>query len=133
MFHVPESFRLLTGPHASNSTYGNNGVFAPFTCCPGRLLWTMASDGEEWEHVSVHAENPSGRKTFLPNWEEMCHIKHLFWDAEDCVMQLHPPQSDWGNTHSHVLHLWRPIGQEIPHPPSLLVGIVGIRATEGML
>ena len=53
----------------------------------------------------------------------MCEIKDLFWDAEDCVIQYHPPKSDYVNNHSHVLHMWRPTEGEIQRPPSIMVGI----------
>jgi hypothetical protein len=52
----------------------------------------------------------------------MCFVKDLFWDDEECVMQLHPPKSDYVNCHPNCLHLWKPVGQDIPRPPSELVG-----------
>jgi len=48
-------------------------------------------------------------------------IKSLFWDEEDCVMQLHPPKARYVNDNKYVLHLWRPTGLEIPEPPLILV------------
>jgi hypothetical protein len=53
----------------------------------------------------------------------MCLIKGLFWGAEDCVIQYHPPQSEYVNNHPYCLHLWRPIEHAIPVPDSLLAGI----------
>lgn len=102
------------------------GTTGPFFVGPisGRELWCIASDDYGWEHVSVHSSNRAG-KLFMPTWEEMCWIKHQFWDAEDWVMQLHPAKSEYINTHGKTLHLWRPIGQAIPTPPSILVGIKG--------
>lgn len=52
----------------------------------------------------------------------MCLVKSIFWDDEDAVMQLHPPRSEWVNNHRYCLHLWRPVGVEIPLPPSWMVG-----------
>jgi len=52
----------------------------------------------------------------------MSFVKDLFWDAEDTVMQLHPPQSKWINVHPYCLHLWKPLFQEIPLPPEISVG-----------
>lgn len=69
-----------------------------------------------WEHVSVSLPNR------CPTWAEMCAIKDLFWDESDCVVQYHPPKRDWVNNHPYCLHLWRPVGQEIQRPPSLMVG-----------
>lgn len=80
-------------------------------------LGCIVSAGEGWEHVSV------SRKSRCPSWEDMCRIKELFWDDEDCVMQLHPPKSEYVNYHQYTLHLWRPIdGQKIPRPPAIMVG-----------
>jgi hypothetical protein len=54
----------------------------------------------------------------------MCFIKDTFWDGEDCVMQLHPPRSEYVNNHPYCLHLWRPTdGRVIPQPPSIFVGV----------
>ncbi len=119
MFHVPEQSRIITGRAASNSSYGNNGAFSIYKGM-GLTLWIIASDGMGWEHVSVHAEVKSKPQT--PSWDDMCFIKDLFWDAEDIVIQLHPAKSEYINVHPNTLHLWRPIGIEIPHPPKILVG-----------
>ena len=120
-FHVPERYRLgkkqmIKGsPYASDSSYGNNGAFAiPRNF---KLLGVIASDGGGWEHVSVS----TGRDN-CPTWEDMCFIKGMFWDPEDCVIQLHPPKSEYVNVHNYCLHLWRPVGQEIPRPPRWMVG-----------
>lgn len=115
-FHVPEKYRIKTGPMGSNESYGNNGQFLINSLKLKTPLACQASNGFSWEHVSVSTQKR------CPNWEEMCFIKDLFWDAEDCVIQYHPPQSDYINCHPYVLHLWRPIDVEIPRPPSFLVG-----------
>lgn len=115
-FHVPERFRLTSGEHASDFTYGNNGAFG--VRHNGAQLRVIASDGAGWEHVSVSLINR------CPHWDEMAYIKSLFWDEEDCVMQLHPPKSEYVNQMPYCLHLWRPNdGREIPLPLSILVGI----------
>lgn len=134
MFHVPEQYRITTATFAyrhsmaSDASYGQNGAFFLPPKIPGRELWVIASDGTKepdippWEHVSVHAAN-SRNKLFMPCWEEMCYVKNCFWDAEDTVMQLHPPESTWINCHPTTLHLWRPVTERIPLPPGILVGI----------
>lgn len=84
----------------------------------------IASNGSEeipWEHVSLRARDYKGERT--PTWAEMCYVKDLFWDEEECVIQYHPPRSEYVNNHAFVLHLWKPIGIEIPMPPSIAVGI----------
>ena len=75
------------------------------------------SYGGGWEHVSASYN----RKT--PTWEEMCRIKDIFWHEDECVIQYHPAKEDYINCHPHCLHLWKPIGVEIPKPPKIFVGI----------
>lgn len=70
--------------------------------------------GVPWEHVSVHAVDNGHERT--PTWLEMCWVKDKFWE-EECVVQFHPPHSQYINTHPHTLHLWRPLLAVIPMPP----------------
>ncbi len=84
----------------------------------------IASNGSDevpWEHVSLRANDYRGER--VPTWSEMCMAKKMFWDEEECVVQYHPPKSDYVNNHPNVLHLWKPIGIDIPRPPSIAVGI----------
>lgn len=114
MFKVPEQYRVKEGVLASDESYGNNGAFKiPFE---SYNLGVVASDGRGWEHVSGSLFNR------VPNWKEMCFLKDLFWSEEDCVVQYHPPKSEYINNNPYVLHLWKPINSEIPTPPSILVG-----------
>lgn len=87
----------------------------------------IASDGLDWEHVSVTALN---KKLFFvkqtPTWSEMCYLKNMFWDQTETVMQLHPSVDEYVNNHHYCLHMWRPTKVEIPIPPSELVGIKGV-------
>lgn len=89
-------------------------------------LLVIASNSEGWEHASARAIKhltPNNCIERIPSWNEMCFVKAQFWDDEDIVMQLHPKKSEYVNNHPCVLHLWRPIGIEIPTPPSILVGL----------
>lgn len=113
MFHVPEKFRLT---QYSSKDEGNNGVFVA-KLKHGQHVQIVASDGMGWEHVSV------SRKDRCPTWEEMCQVKELFWDDGDCVVQYHPPKSEYVNNHPFCLHLWRPVGFVFPSPPSIMVGV----------
>lgn len=124
MFKVPEKYRLTDGPMGSTKEVGNNGVFViPASSGIGRRdLFIIASDGEGWEHVSLQASE--GRKSRTPTWDEMCAIKDMFWGPNDWVVQFHPAQKDYVNNHENVLHLWRPVKEVMPTPPSILVGIV---------
>jgi hypothetical protein len=69
-----------------------------------------------WEHVSV------SRQDRAPTWAEMCAIKDLFWNDNECVVQFHPARKDYVNFHPHCLHLWRSARRPMPTPPTILVG-----------
>jgi hypothetical protein len=114
MFHAPNKYRVRTGAYASPDSYGNSGAFrVPIGT---RYATVICSDGEGWEHVSASF------KDRCPTWDEMCKIKDLFWDAEDCVVQYHPPRSEYVNDFPYCLHLWRPTNQDMPRPPAWTVG-----------
>ncbi|MCL2136826.1 MAG: hypothetical protein FWH40_04810 [Coriobacteriia bacterium] len=85
-------------------------------------LTVVASWGSGWEHVSV------SRPSRCPTWEEMCLVKDMFWDEEECVVEYHPPKSKYVDNHPYCLHMWKPIGVEVPLPPSILVGLKGLKA-----
>lgn len=114
MFHCPDKCRIVHPAYGPGDA--KNGIFR-VTLKHKQVVQVMASDGMGWEHVSV------SRKDRCPTWDEMCQVKAIFWDDEDCVMQLHPPRSEWVNNHSRCLHLWRPMGEAIPAPPMYMVGI----------
>lgn len=121
-----ENYRLCTGEYRTRAGE-QRGAFLIPNGPTGRQLTVIADDGTDrneprqllgWEHVSVSL---SKHKPNLPNWIEMDFVKRLFWDDEECVVQFHPPRSQWVNN-VPVLHLWRWRGGEFPMPPSLLVG-----------
>lgn len=117
-FKVPEQYRVTTGPLATTAEDGNNGMFIiPLSSKHKTGYGVIASDGAGWEHVSVSLQ------TRIPTWEEMCHIKSLFWGEEDCVVQYHPPKSQYVNNHPYCLHLWKPTEAVMPMPPSIMVGV----------
>ena len=127
-FHVPELARDTTNPRlGTTSADGNNGAFDIESPEPGWRLALIASDGEGWEPVSIHAYRGVNGPTLrlrMPGWREMVYVKDLCWDAEDCVVQFHPPKSEYVNNHPNVLHLWRPTDVQIPTPPSEFVGVL---------
>lgn len=119
----PEIEKWRVGPRSSappmyhtTSADGFNGMFRPVIA--GRQLRIIASDGEGWQHVSVTIEG--GNQP--PPWAIMCAVKDLFWNDEDWVCQFHPAKSEYVNHHLGCLHLWKPVGREMPTPPSILVG-----------
>lgn len=88
----------------------------------GMSLRIVASEGDPnnesmgWSHVSISTKNR------CPNWTEMCWVKDLFFEPEECVVQFHPPRSKWISNHPYCLHLWKPPYQ-VELPPAILVGI----------
>lgn len=109
----PELRRIRSGPMASAT--GNDGAFQ-LQMPNGERAFAIASIGFGWEHVSV------SMPTRTPTWAEMCWVKRLFWQEEDCVVEYHPPKSEYVDIHKFCLHLWRPLDQEMPRPPSWMVG-----------
>jgi hypothetical protein len=71
--------------------------------------------GGGWDHVSV--SYPSR----CPTWDEMCYIKNVFFEEDECVIQYHPPKGDYVNMHPYCLHMWKPQKQVIPLPPKEFV------------
>lgn len=111
-------YRVKVGLWASDDSFGMTGAFEiPFE---SYTLHVIATDGQgvkpQWEHVSVSLQSR------CPNWKEMCFIKDLFWGDDEVVMQLHPAKKDYVNQHPYCLHLWKPVEEKIPTPPSILVG-----------
>lgn len=121
----PEQFRLQNSPRLPTQYKTQAGdPFGAFEipgreAC-GRVLFCIVADGAEtgWDHVSVSIPD---RRTKCPSWEEMCIIKALFWEPSECVVQFHPPESDYVNMHGGCLHLWKQVSAEFPQPPKICV------------
>lgn len=116
-----EMFRNTHGMMASNEGDDFGSFFIP--CGKSQIIVVASSGSEEipWEHVSLRSRDYKGER--CPTWEEMCFVKDMFWDDEECVVQFHPPKSEYVNNHPFVLHLWKPTNAVIPTPPSIAVGI----------
>ena len=85
----------------------------------GTVIWSF---GGGWEHISVA---PRQRK-IVPSWEDMCLLKDMFFEEEECVVQYHPPKSENVNNLSNCLHLFRPVFEHLPTPPGIMVGLKGV-------
>jgi hypothetical protein len=129
MWKIPEQFRIQDPRlpfHQNAENCPDCGVFLLQPKIGNRRLLAVASNGGAWEHVSVSVRE--GNKVKTPVWEEMAHVKSVFWGEEDCVVEYHPPRSVYVNCHPNVLHLWRPLEQKIPLPPSIFVGFTDVEA-----
>jgi hypothetical protein len=119
------AYRVRGGAMASDDRLGVSGCFR--VPCGNVVLTVVASDGNPncgldletgWEHVSVSLPDR------CPTWEEMDHVRSLWWRADEAVMQLHVPRHLHVNCYPFCLHLWRPLRATIPLPPPELVGPV---------
>lgn len=113
-----ERGRITRGPYGTPPRSGCTGAYR--TNLPsGAPAQIIASDGGGWEHVSILLLTIPPR---LPTWDDMCHVKDAFWKADEAVVQYHPPRADYVNTQPFTLHLWRPINEHLPTPPTWMVG-----------
>jgi hypothetical protein len=120
---------VRSGPWATTPEWGLSGVFilqAPSGAKlhigahtgEGKMLAVDHDSGDRkvisaptgWEHVSVQ----TGHRT--PTWDEMCFVKDLFWEPEECAVEYHPPLSQYVKHNPYCLHLWRPKHATIPMP-----------------
>lgn len=119
----PEEYRIQRPPiYVSNpgDPFGCFQIPARYAC--GRGLNIIAADGSDtgWDHVSVSLNESNNRKR-CPTWDEMCLVKSLFWDADEYVVQFHPPEKEYVNVHGGCLHLWKQVNAEFPTPPTICV------------
>lgn len=116
----PEKYRITYGQF--NSPPGGPGAFMIPHKKELARFFCIASDAHGWEHVSVSLKYRKKTKPpRVPTWDEMCRIKDLFWEKNKAVVQFHPAEKDYVNFHKFTLHLWRPLEQELPTPPIILV------------
>lgn len=112
-----DAFRLRDVERASYGCEGDDtcGVFSIRDIKLKNVLRVIASSDMGWDHVSVSLPHR------CPTWDEMEHVKRLFFRDDEWAFQLHAPQADHINCHPHCLHIWRPHDQEIPTPHPLMV------------
>lgn len=116
--HTLDKYRLADQETRIAGQRGDSGCGCFKVFVGGRSFFVVASDGGGWDHVSV---SPCNQKR-CPTWEEMCAIKDMFFEPEECAVQYHPPKSEYVNNHPFCLHLWRPNkGADITIPPKLFV------------
>ena len=104
----------LLAQRAYNCNFGEDGC-GGIAFYNGVRLAFIFSFGMGWEHLSVSKHRQ------LPTWDELCYMKRIFWDDDECCVQYFPAASEYVNNHPNCLHIWKPIGIEIPTPPKILV------------
>jgi len=82
----------------------------------GSVIW---STGAGWEHVSV---SPFAKR-IIPEYEDMCKIKDIFWNEDEDVIHIFPNRKNYVNNVKNCIHLWSCTYKPMVLPPSCLVGI----------
>lgn len=82
----------------------------------GSVIW---STGAGWSHVSV---SPFAKR-IIPEYEDMCKIKDIFWNEDEDVIHIFPNRKNYVNNVKNCIHLWSCTYKPMVLPPSCLVGI----------
>lgn len=106
---------IMKYPNLTIQQLGRDGGNGMISVRGVRCSVVFSWDGG-WDHVSIA---PFNGKT--PTWSEMCALKRIFFRDDEAVIQIHPKKSEYVNVMKNCLHLWRPIDQELPLPPTLYV------------
>ena len=61
------------------------------------------------------------REANINDFERLMKLERDSFNEDEVVMQLHPAKKEYVNIKNNCLHLWRPIGVEIPTPPRFMV------------
>lgn len=89
-----------------------------------KRYWCKFTRAMGWEHLTISGQNK------VPDWNVMCKVKDIFWDDEECCIEYHPRKSQYVNNNETCLHIWKPIGVELPEPPTILLGFQDISSGE---
>lgn len=84
-----------------------------------RVYSIILSWGGGWEHFSV----TPFKNDKTPSWDFMCKMKEMFFRDDETCVEYHPKKEDYVNDLPHCLHIWRPLEEKLPTPPSIYVGI----------
>ena len=127
LFPDMERARCSMSGHFDDLGSGPQGAFK-ISGPRGMELRIVASDGRDWaeaglpppvwEHVSVSLARR------CPDWSEMEWVREQFWEPAELVLQFSVPRAVHISYHPYCLHMWRPIGVEVPVPPSATVAPV---------
>lgn len=85
-------------------------------------LLCIVGDGHFWDHVSVTVRDKKGRQIKrLPNYNELCKVKNLFFEDDEIVVHYFVPATDHVNINDWCLHLWKHQQKPFPRPPMYMV------------
>jgi hypothetical protein len=101
-------FRIRHGRYASDDSYDSNGYFLiPFK---SEYLLCLISDSGGWDHVNISLPHRT------PNWDEIEHVRDMFFDAADTVVIFSPPRLFPFTSNPYHIHLWRKQGHRFELP-----------------
>lgn len=122
MFKVPEQFRVRKGRLASDSSFGNNGIFfvpagkelaldnqGTPTQVPYFLL-IVASNQEAWEHVTIMIHTIAAPRA--PIKQEVEIVRNMFWNSKDDHVFQYMPSDKYKEEAPLCCHLWRKVVKE---------------------
>ncbi len=99
---------------------GDDGFHALWTDPVDRRVYSIIlSWGGGWEHFSI----TPFKNDKTPSWDFMCKMKEMFFRDDEACVEYHPKKEDYVNDLPHCLHIWRPLEEKLPTPPSIYVGI----------
>ena len=117
--HELDEFRRYSPVHGCMGDHGN-GLFLIPSPNGSHILCVIASNGDDWDHVSVSI---AGNLMDTPSWADMDFIARKFFRSSETAVQFHVPREQHVNLHNGCLHLWRPRrGKPMPRPPAYMVG-----------
>lgn len=110
---------LKKTPNLLIARYGDDGGIGEVYRAGKPFASVIWSNGGGWEHVSIAPY----KRSHTPTWDEMCDLKDMFFHDDETVVQYHPAKSEYVNNMPNCLHLWRPLNEVMPTPPSIMVGV----------
>lgn len=81
--------------------------------------------GTGWERAEMRVAAHSGDR--VPIYAEMDWLKGLFWDDDECAVQMHLPKHERRQAPPNTLYLWKEAGKEFPRPPAAATRINGAK------
>lgn len=127
------AYRVTEGEGATNDADGLNGNFT-FKLKDAIVQVSFAGDEiPGWEHaVAVCFDKPSSSiisrftskepEPRCPTNEEIMHIKRLFFDDDEAVVEIIPAKGNQTPWHPIARHLWHRTFSEFPMPLKTEVG-----------
>lgn len=121
-FRLPERYRVESPNQTRFNIDQDNGGFfmIPVRGRGDSIICAVATSDNSWDHVSLKLLVDGLFE--MPTWDVMEFAKQLFWEPEACVVQYHPPCSEYVCNDKDVLHLWRFQGVS-PRPDPILAGL----------